>query len=52
MSTYRHVVCGIDRRKFVLGAGALASAGLVQLGQADSAAAARRPRKETGAARS
>ena len=29
MSTYRDAGCGIDRRKFVLGAGALASAGLV-----------------------
>jgi hypothetical protein len=32
MSPYRHEVCGIDRRKFVLGAGAVASAGLFELG--------------------
>jgi hypothetical protein len=29
MTPYRHAVCGIDRRTFVVGAGALASAGLV-----------------------
>src|SRR5262245_25445829 len=39
MSSYRHTVRGVDRRTFVLGAGALASAGLVEFGVPSVAAA-------------
>ena len=39
MSSSRHSVCGVDRRTFVLGAGALASTGLVGLGVPSVAAA-------------
>jgi hypothetical protein len=45
MSSHRHPGCAIDRRRFVIGAGALASAGLADLALPATAEAHGRPKR-------